>query len=79
MDVKNARCHAGSLSMSRPGYHFHIHDAADYRKYCAELFDMVKSGVLKLETGGTYALKDAAQAHRDLEARKTAGSVVLLP
>jgi NADPH2:quinone reductase len=69
----------GSLSMSRPGYHFHIHNAADYREYCAELFDMVKSGVLKLETSGTYALKDAAQAHRDLEARKTAGSVVLVP
>jgi NADPH2:quinone reductase len=69
----------GSLSVSRPGYHFHIHDAADYQKYCAELFELVKRGVLTLETGGTYALKDAAQAHRDLEARKTAGSVVLLP
>ena len=69
----------GSLSVSRPGYHFHIHHQADYQKYCAELFDMVKGGVLKLETSGTYALKDAAQAHRDLEARKTAGSVVLVP
>jgi NADPH:quinone reductase len=39
----------------------------------------VKSGVLKIDSSSTYALKDAAQAHRDLEARKTAGSIVLVP
>jgi NADPH:quinone reductase len=69
----------GSLSVSRPGYHFHIHHAADYQKYCAELFDMVKNGVLKIDSNSTYALKDAAQAHRDLEARLTSGSIVLVP
>src|SRR5690606_36389343 len=69
----------GALSVSRPGYHHYIADGESYRAACAELFDLVKRGVLKVETGRTYALKDAAQAHRDLEARRTAGSVVLLP
>ena len=40
---------------------------------------MVKSGKVKIEINQTYPLKDAAQAHRDLEARKTTGSTVLLP
>jgi NADPH2:quinone reductase len=44
-----------------------------------ELFDMVKSGKVKIEINQTYALKDAAQAHRDLEARKTTGSTIFLP
>jgi NADPH2:quinone reductase len=69
----------GALSVSRPGYHHYIADPASYRAACAELFDLVKSGVLKIEASHSYALKDAAQAHRDLEARRTAGSIVLLP
>ena len=40
---------------------------------------MVKKGVVKIAVNHTYPLKDAAQAHRDLEARKTTGSIVLLP
>ena len=44
-----------------------------------ELFDVVGSGKVKIEVNQTYALKDAAQAHIDLEARKTTGSTVLLP
>jgi NADPH2:quinone reductase len=39
----------------------------------------VKSGKVKIETTGRYKLEDAAQAHRDLEGRKTTGSVVLIP
>ena len=47
---------------------------------CAnDLFDIVKSGKVKIEIAQRYALKDAAQAHRDLEARKTTGSTVLTP
>jgi NADPH2:quinone reductase len=69
----------GALSVSRPGYHHYIADPASYRAACAELFDLVKSGVLKIEASHSYALKDAAQAHRDLEARRTAGSIVLVP
>ncbi|WP_341899245.1 zinc-binding dehydrogenase, partial [Ferrovibrio terrae] len=42
-------------------------------------FEVVKSGKVKVEIPQTYALKDAAQAHTDLEARKTTGSTLLLP
>jgi NADPH2:quinone reductase len=44
-----------------------------------ELFDVVRSGKVKIEVNQTYALKDAKQAHIDLEGRKTTGSTVLLP
>ena len=40
---------------------------------------MVVKGTVKIDVNHTYALSDAAQAHRDLEARKTTGSTVLLP
>jgi NADPH:quinone reductase len=43
------------------------------------LFDVIGSGVVRIQIGQTYALRDAAQAHRDLEARRTVGSTVLLP
>jgi NADPH2:quinone reductase len=45
----------------------------------AELFDLVERGVLQVEIGGTYPLAEAARAHRDLESRKVAGSLLLLP
>ena len=44
-----------------------------------ELFEMVKSGKVKIEINQRYALADAAQAHRDLEGRKTTGSTVFKP
>lgn len=69
----------GSLSVCRPAYSSHVADPNDYRAACNELFDLVKRGVLRVETGGSYALRDAAQAHRDLEARNTVGSTVLVP
>lgn len=69
----------GSLSVNRPAYSSHVADPNDYRTACDELFDLVQRGVLRVELGRTYALRDAAQAHRDLEARKTAGSTVLVP
>jgi NADPH2:quinone reductase len=40
---------------------------------------MIKSGAIKIRIGQSYALKDAAQAHRDAEGRKTTGSTILLP
>ena len=43
------------------------------------LFDVVVKGAVKIEVNQTYPLKEAAQAHRDLEARKTTGSTILLP
>ena len=44
-----------------------------------ELMDLVGKGILKINVNHTYPLKDAVQAQRDLEARKTTGSIVLLP
>jgi NADPH2:quinone reductase len=46
---------------------------------CAELFEVISSGVVKISVNQKYALKDATQAHIDLESRKTTGSTVLIP
>lgn len=69
----------GSLCVWRPAFSTHIADPEDLRRYSDELFDLVRRGILKVEIGRTYALKDAAQAHRDLESRVIAGAAVLLP
>jgi len=69
----------GSLAVSRPGFSAHVAEPGEYRAACAELFDLVARGILKVEIGKTYKLRDAAQAHRDLEGRVSAGSLVLLP
>ena len=45
----------------------------------SDLFDVVQSGAVTIEINQTYPLREAAQAHRDLEARKTTGSTVLVP
>ena len=44
-----------------------------------DLFDVVKAGKVKIDINQRYALKDAMQAHKDLESRKTTGSTVLTP
>ena len=69
----------GSLSVSRPAFSSHIAEPSAYRAACDELFDLVRRGVLKIDAGKSYALRDAAEAHRDLEARRTAGAAILLP
>jgi NADPH2:quinone reductase len=69
----------GSLSVCRPALSSLTADVPAMRAAAAELFDLVGRGILKIEIGGTYPLKDAALAHRDIEARKIAGSVLLLP
>ncbi|HTT38672.1 MAG TPA: quinone oxidoreductase [Burkholderiales bacterium] len=69
----------GSLYVTRPSLVTYTARREDLEKSAAELFDIVKSGKVKIEINQTYALKDAAQAHRDLEGRKTTGSTVLLP
>jgi NADPH2:quinone reductase len=69
----------GSLSVCRPALSSLTADVPAMRAAAAELFDLVARGILKIEIGGTYPLQDAAQAHRDIEARKVAGSVLLLP
>ncbi len=69
----------GSLYLTRPTLATHIASRADLVERASSLFEMVKSGKVKIETTGRYKLADAAQAHRDLEGRKTTGSVVLQP
>ena len=69
----------GSLYVTRPTLFTYAAKRADLLKMAAEMFSMVQSGKIKNEARQTYALKDAAQAHRDLESRKTTGSTILLP
>ena len=69
----------GSLFLTRPSLMSYTAGREDLIASAAELFDMVEKGVVKVEIRQTYALKDAALAHRDLEERKTTGSTLLLP
>ncbi|UCV29078.1 quinone oxidoreductase family protein [Ferribacterium limneticum] len=69
----------GSLFITRPTIMSYTAKRADLVALGAELFEAVVSGQVRVEVNQTYALKDAAQAHRDLEARKTTGSTILLP
>ena len=69
----------GSLFLTRPTLLHYTASREDLVKGARELFAVVKSGKVKIAINQTYALKDAAQAQADLEARKTTGSTVLLP
>ena len=69
----------GSLYVTRPTLMTYTARREDLEAGAKELFDVVKSGKVKIEINQTYKLEDAAQAHRDLEARKTTGSTILLP
>ena len=69
----------GSLYVTRPSLMVYTARRRDLEAGAQALFDIVKSGKVKIEINQTYKLADAAQAHRDLEARKTTGSTVLLP
>ncbi|MDP1527039.1 MAG: quinone oxidoreductase [Rhodocyclaceae bacterium] len=69
----------GSLFLTRPTLFTYVAKRADLLASAQELFEMVASGKVKIEVNQTYALKDAAQAHIDLAARKTTGSTILLP
>jgi NADPH2:quinone reductase len=69
----------GSLYVTRPTLYDFIRDRSELEGGTAELFDLVERGRIKIDVRQTYALRDAAQAHRDLEARRTTGSTVLVP
>jgi NADPH2:quinone reductase len=69
----------GSLFITRPTLFAYTAERADLLATANELFDVVRSGKVHIEIEQCYALKDAAQAHRDLEARKNTGSSILLP
>jgi len=69
----------GSLFITRPTLAHYTSKRSELVALGDELFDVVLSGKVKIEVNQTYALADAAQAHRDLEARKTTGSTILVP
>jgi NADPH2:quinone reductase len=69
----------GSLYVTRPTLATHIASRADLVARSNDLFEVVSSGKVKIETTARYKLADAQQAHRDLEGRKTTGSVILVP
>ena len=68
----------GSLYLTRPTLATYTATRQELEETTAELFDVVGRGAVRIEVNQTYALENAAQAHRDLEARKTTGSTVLL-
>jgi NADPH2:quinone reductase len=69
----------GSLYVTRPTLQDFIRARGDLEAGASELFDVVEAGVVRIEVNQTFALADAATAHRELEARRTTGSTVLIP
>jgi NADPH2:quinone reductase len=68
----------GSPYLTRPALADYIADPAEKAALAGELFDHVAAGRIRIETNQRYTLQDAAQAHRDLESRKTTGSSVFV-
>jgi NADPH2:quinone reductase len=69
----------GSLFLTRPTLFHYISKRSELERAARELFDLVARSVIKVHVGQTYPLHDAARAHRELEARQTSGSTVLVP
>jgi len=67
----------GSLYLTRPTLFHYVATREQLEQSAGELFDMVESGKVKVEVQQRFALKEAAEAHRQLEARKTTGSTIL--
>lgn len=67
----------GSLLLTRPTLFTYIAKRSDLHQSAGALFDMVRRGRVKIDIGQRFALADAADAHRALEARRTTGSTVL--
>jgi NADPH2:quinone reductase len=70
---------AGSVFLTRPSLAHFMRTAQEFSWRADELFEAVAGGAIKIEVGGRYPLADAARAHQDLQGRRTAGSIVLLP
>ena len=69
----------GSLYVTSAGLADYTHDRDELLQRAQELFGMVQSGAVRVEVKQRYPLADAVRAHRDLEARRTAGSSILMP
>lgn len=70
---------AGSVFLTRPSTGAYLLDRAEFEWRAADLFGAIASGELNVRIGGRYALEEAAQAHTDLQSRKTTGKLLLLP
>ena len=69
----------GSLFLTRPTLFTYVQKREDLAATAEDLFNVVLAGGVRIEVNQRYPLKDTADAHRDLESRKTTGSTVLLP
>jgi NADPH:quinone reductase len=69
----------GSLFLTRPSLNHHIITRAELLQRSEDLLGWIRDGKLKLRTEYEFPLKDAAEAHRALEGRKTTGKVLLIP
>lgn len=69
----------GSLFLTRPTLGSYTANRADLKATASDLFEAVASGKVKIDIGQRYPLMEAAQAHRDMEARTTTGAGILLP
>jgi NADPH2:quinone reductase len=69
----------GSLYVTRPTLNTYTAKREDLVATANDLFEVVKSGKVKINVNQTFALKDAAAAHIALESRATTGSTVLIP
>ena len=69
----------GSLFLTRPSLFHYIATRDDLVRRATEVLSWIQKGELKLRIGATFPLAEAAQAHRDLEGRKTTGKVLLIP
>jgi NADPH2:quinone reductase len=70
---------AGSVFLTRPSLAHFIRTGDEFHWRAGELFDAIAGGGVTIEVGGRYPLAEAERAHRDLQGRKTTGSIVLLP
>ncbi len=69
----------GSLYLTRPTLATYTATRADLEATAREVFEVIREGKVKVEIRHTYPLADAAQVHRDLEGRRTVGSIVMMP
>ena len=68
----------GSLFLTRPTMYHYMSTREELERAAADLFEVVASGKVKIEIGQRFPLKEVAEAHRQLEARRTIGSTVLM-
>ena len=69
----------GSLYLTRPTLATYTATRADLEATARDVFEVIREGKVKVEIRHTYPLADAAQVHRDLEGRRTVGSIVMIP